>query len=246
MGQETGDFGRVKPGVVNDDLLPALDYIGKVLGNRPHSTFALTAAEDEMQDRVWRFLVAPPAEGFVFQYGTEITRAQSDGRATPGTERYYRWLQKAGFASVVGRYNAVANHAGADLALLPAVFAAICAVKETDRQRQVAADGLTLDADTLKQQRGRAAENAAYVLRFQQALRFRYASYSYALDHLLVEVPDRSAQGVDAALSGLAGWVERADGEEFCGAGGAGGRSGDVPIASRALLDGNGEGEFRK
>ena len=42
---ELGDFDRKKPGVLNDDVLPALEYFGKVLTNQPHSSFALTAAE---------------------------------------------------------------------------------------------------------------------------------------------------------------------------------------------------------
>lgn len=246
---ELGDFDRKKPGVLNDDVLPALEYFGKVLTNQPHSSFALTAAEEEMHNRVWRFLVAPQSKGWAFEYGPEIRKARADGSPSPGTERYYRWLSRADYESAAGRYGTLRAHVEADVATAGPVFDAICAVIEVDRQRELAAAQLgTIDAGTLKQQRGRAAENLAYEGRFVAALTFRYASYSYALDHLLVETPDPRARDVDASLSDLAGWVDRAQARDFCSAGPGvrAGQGGGIAIRSRTLIDARSEGEFRK
>lgn len=247
--QQLGDFDRRKPGVLNDEVLPALEYFGKVLANQPHSTFALTAAEEEMHNRVWRFLVAPQSKGWAFQYGPEIRKARADGAPSPGTERYYRWLSTADYESAAGRYGTLGEHVEADVATAGPVFDAICAVHEVDRQRALAAANLdTLDAATLRQQRGREAENLAYEDRFVAALTFRYSSYSYALDHLLVETPDPRARDADAGLSTLAGRVDRAQSRDFCSGvpGLRAGQGGGVAIRSRTLLDAPSEGEFRK
>lgn len=247
--QQLGDFDRKKPGVLNDDVLPALEYFGKVLTNQPHSTFALTAVEEEMHNRVWRFLVAPQSKGWAFEYGPDIRKARADASPSPGTEKYYRWLSRADYESAAGRYGTLHMHVEADVATAGPVFDAICAVIEVDRRRELAASELTtIDAATLKNQRGRAAENLAYEDRFVAALTFRYASYSYALDHLLVETPDPRARDVDASLSDLAGWVDRAQARDFCsGATGArAGQGGGIAIRSRTLIDAPSEGEFRK
>ena len=72
----------------------------------------------------------------------------------------------------------------------------------------------------------------------------RYDSYSYALDHLLVETPHREAIGVNGALSDLAVWVEAAQRGDFCsGAGVRPGKGVGVALPSRVLLqDRSGKG----
>ena len=42
---ELGDFGRVKPGVLNDKLIPETDRLMRRLGNQPVSDFNLTDEE---------------------------------------------------------------------------------------------------------------------------------------------------------------------------------------------------------
>ena len=107
---------------------------------------------------------------------------------------------------------------GADFATLPDTFAAICAVEEIDRERAVSAREITgigaeAQADTL----ARKAENDAQTGMFVHALRYRYDSYDYALNHLLVETPHPEAQGVDAALRQLGGPLRQAERGDFCG-----------------------------
>ncbi len=245
--RQLGDFGRVEPGVVNDTILPALDTIGKVLTGQPRSDFNWTDQEHEMHDRVWRFLVAPHARDWAFEYGWEIKRARTGDRRPRQFGRYYRWLSDHPYASSRVRFNTIGDHVFADLGTLTKVFSAICAVFEIDRRRAVAASEMTdIEPRMVREQRDREAENLAYVDRFVLSLSYRYASYSFALDHLLVETPHIEALEVDSRLSELAIWVDRAEAGDFCSDGWQRGGESNVPIRARVLLNAPNEGEYLK
>jgi len=251
---EIGDFGRPEAGVVNDEILPALDFLWKVLTNRPHSTLDRTEAEQEMLRRVWRFLVAPYAKDWAFNYWDADTRlARVDGRKTTRVESYYKWisgdmnwLTGVRYPAPAVRYATMHEHMGADLAMLPKVFEAICRVDELDRQRRVALEGIDVEPEILKNVEGRLEENRVYVGQFADALTFRYANYDYALNHLLVTQPDPAARMVDADLNELAIHVDRARSGDFCSGFGGMAGDGDQPIRSRVLMGNPDEGEFRK
>lgn len=252
--QELGDFGRVKDNSLNQQVLPALEYLFKVLTNRPHSTLERTAAENEMLARVWQYLVAPHVKDWAFPYGDNIRKARIDGAVTPGVKDYYgwlsgklNWLTGVKFESATQRYRLMGQHIATDLALLPPAIASVCAVEELDRQRQVAlANVETADPDARRNAEARIAENDAFITRFAAALTFRYASYDYALNSLLVVYPDPEAKAIDAQLSALATYVEEVASDSLC-ADGRGPITGkDVPLKSRVLLDQKNEGEFRK
>jgi hypothetical protein len=242
-----GDFGRVDPGVVNDTIFPAIDTVGKFLTGQPQSRLLRTDEEGEMHDRVWRFLVAPYAKDWAFEYGWEIKPASLDDRRPKRIGRYYKWLHNSGYASSHARFNAVTEHAAWDIGTLPGVFHAICVVEEIDRQRAVAADGLPdIEPRYLREVNVRYSENQAYIGRFVLALAYRYQSYGYALDHLLVETPHREAVDTDAALSELAVWVDRAEARDFCGHGWGHDADGDGAIRPRVLMNAPSEGEYLK
>lgn len=244
---ELGDFGRVKPGVLNDTIIPETDRVMRRLGNQPVSNFNITDEEREMHDRVYRFLIARHARDWAFDYEQVIFVAGVFSSRPDKFDLYYRWLSNERYASSRVRYNTIADDIGADLLTLPATFKAICAVVEIDRQRAVAATELTdVEAPMLKQVRLRKAENDLYVGRFVAALGYRYGSYSYALDHFLVETPHGEAVNVDERLSRLAGWVDRAEAFDFCGDGWDDGIGGRGAIPGRVLMDAPSEGEYRK
>jgi hypothetical protein len=244
---ELGDFGRVKPGVLNDTIIPETDRVMRRLGNQPVSNFNITDEEREMHDRVYRFLIARHARDWAFDYEQVIFVAGVFSSRPDKFDLYYRWLSNERYASSRVRYNTIADDIGADLLTLPATFKAICAVIEIDRQRAVAATELTdVEAPMLKQVRLRKAENDLYVGRFVAALGYRYGSYSYALDHFLVETPHGEAVNVDERLSRLAGWVDRAEAFDFCGDGWDDGSGGRGAIPGRVLMDAPSEGEYRK
>ena len=210
-----GDFGRAQPGVLHDEILPAIGKTRAELAGEPVSRFNLTDEEREMHDRVWRFLVAAHAHDWFYDVSVELQRTRLSGardyKFTP--DRYYRWLRQTDYASSRVRYRTVADHVTADLGTMPATFRAICAVLEVDRQRGIAAREV---AGGREQALARKAENDMRVDWFVRAVAYRYESYSYALDHLLVETPHEEAVEVDGLLSRLAIHVESAQRGDFC------------------------------
>ncbi len=245
--QQLGDFGRMAPGFVNDELLPLLDPNRKGMNGRPVDGFNLTDEETEMRDRVWRFLVAPHAKDWAWPYTAEIRPAKAGGGTARQVGKYYRWLTGERYASSRVRYNTMAAHVEADIGTLPATFRSICAVIEVDRLRGVAVaeiDGLEPAMQARVDRRDRL--NGAFIGRFVLALDFRYQSYQYALDHFLVETPHQEAVKVDAALTELIVWVERANAHDFCGDGWSPHRGGQTALPGRILLEAPDEGEYLK
>ncbi len=214
-----GDFGRAQPSVLHDEILPAIGKTRAELAGEPASQFNLTDQEREMHDRVWRVLVSPHSYDWFYDFSVELQRTRISGardhKFTP--DRYYRWLRQTDFASSRVRYSAVADHVDADLDTMPTTFRAICAVIEVDRQRAIAAREIASigeggRSETLE----RKAENDLKIDWFVRAVSYRYDSYGYALDHLLVETPHEEAIEVDGLLSELGIYVELAKRGDFC------------------------------
>jgi len=244
-----GDFGRAQPSFTHDALLPAIGKGRADLAGEPVSRFNQTDAERDMHNRIWRFLVSPRTVDWSYDFATEMrrTRLGPDLSTEFGVHRYYRFLQRTEFASSPVRYHRIDEDIVDDLNTLPSTFAAVCAVIEVDRQRQVAlravggSDG-KLRGDT----EARRIENQVSIGWFAAALRYRAESYSYALDHLLVETPHEEGRLVDRRLQLLAPYVRWAGMGEFCqtAAVSAGVHKGDV--RGRVLMSPPSEGPYRK
>lgn len=244
---ELGDFGRVKPGVLNDDIIPKADRFGRWITGQPVSDFNITDQEREMHDRVYRFLIARHVKDWAFDYEQVVMVASLFSRRPSRDDLYYMWLTREPYASSRVRYNTITDDVGADVLTLPSTFTSICAVIEVDRQRAVAASQLDdIEPEMIAQMETRKAENDLHIARFVRALRYRYDSYAYALDHFLVETPHMEAVRVDAALSEYAIWLDRAEAGTFCVNDAADWQDGREALPGRILLDGPSEGEYRK
>lgn len=242
----TGDFGRPQPGVLHDTIMPAIGKTRAQISGEPVSRFNVADEEREMHDRVWRFLVAPHARDWFYDTAVELQRTRVSGPTDVkfSPDRYYRWLRQADYRSSAVRYRTVGDHVQADLDTMPATFRAICAVLELDRQRQVASADLGhLQAADV---RARKLENDSTIQWFVRAARYRYDSYAFALDHLLVETPHRNAIALDGRLSALAIDVERAERGDFCSGHQAGSRNGAVALPSRVQMQAVDIGKYRK
>jgi len=240
----TGDFGRAERNVLNDEIMPA---IGNTISDG--SRFNLADQEIEMRDRVWRYLVAPHAYDWFGDVAVEFQRT----RITPisnkplKTRKYYDWLHSERFASSRVRYTRIEEDAIADLGMMPSAFASVCAVIEIDRQRGLASNQIAgLEDEVSVNAMKRHAENEAVIGWFARSVSYRYESYSYALDHLLVETPHEEAIGANARLNELAVWVEAAQRGDFCGDFGSHGNRDSTAIPSRVLRSAPDEGPYRK
>jgi hypothetical protein len=239
-----GDFGRAQSSVLHDDIMPAIGN-----ARAQGSTFNMADQEVEMRDRIWRYLVAPHAYDWFGDIAVEYqrTRILPMSNKPLKSRRYYDWLHSERFASSRVRYSRVGEDAIADIGMVPPTFAAICAVIELDRQRGVAWNSI----DGLEEQVGidaakRHAENRDAIDWFVRSLRYRYESYNYALEHLLVETPHEEAVELNATLNVLAVLVEAAERGDFCSDPDAGGKHGRDAITSRYLLSQPDEGMYRK
>ncbi|MEO6014126.1 MAG: hypothetical protein ABIQ30_11165 [Devosia sp.] len=216
---------------------------------RGGSSFNMTDQEVEMRDRIWRYLVAPHAYDWFGDIAVEFQRTNilpmSDKPLK--VEIYYGWLKSEHFASSRVRYARIADDAIADKLMMPAAFKSVCAVIEIDRQRDIALSEMTgLEPDVKAAAVARKPENQAAIGWFVRSVGHRYASYGYALDHLLVETPHEEAVDANAALSELAIYVDAAERGDFCSDPHADGRGTATGVRSRYLHTTPGEGPYRK
>lgn len=217
-------------------MLPAVGDFMARQRREPVSNFNQTDQEREMHDRTWRFLVANNAKDWLFNTEAEMQRVRIT-RAKDFTffpDRYYNWLKKTHYQSSRVRYATANRHILADLDTLPEAFRSVCAVIEVDRQRRIAVAELTDLAPTAHADvRARRIENQWYIDWFVRAVNYRYASYSYALENLLVETPHEQSVTLDATLRRLKPWVDRANRGDFCSGANGQGAGGGVTIPSR-------------
>ena len=239
-----GDFGRAERNVLNDELMPR---IGNAL--QKGSSFNLADQEIEMRDRVWRYLVAPHAYDWFGDVAVEFQRT----RMTPVSNKpldprkYYAWMKRERFASSRVRYSRIEEDAIADIGMMPSAFASVCAVIELDRQRGLASNQIAgLEDEVSVNAAKRHAENRLVIDWFARSVAFRYQSYSYALDHLLVETPHEEAIRANGKLNELAIWVEAAERGDFCNDPNARGRRDMQVIPSRMLRSAPDEGVYLK
>lgn len=244
-----GDFGRAERNVLTQDLMPAIGNARAWIDGETVSSFNLSDQEVEMRDRIWRYLVAPHAYDWFGDLMVELQRSRIVKISTKPmpTDLYYKWLHETRFASSRVRYTRINEDAIADIGMMPDAFRAICAVIEMDRQRGLAVAEISgLEAETIASVNARRAENIALIDWFVRGVGNRYASYSYALDRLLVETPHEEAVEANGTLSDLAVWVGAAEQGDFCSGPDGRGNGGAVAIRSRVLRSAPDEGPYRK
>ena len=232
VARPVGDLGRAAPSFTHDTAMPVVgDFIARQR-KEPVSDFNKTDQETEMHDRVWRFLIAAHSKDWFYDTAVELQRTRLTGATDLNfqVDRYYVWLKSTTYQSSRTRYNTVGSHINADIDTLPTTFAAICAVIEVDRQRAEAVRGLSgLDPMAASNVAARKQENDASIAWFVRTLNYRYDSYDYALDNLLVETPHEQSLAVDEALRRMSAYVTRANRRDFCG-GAISGNGGGAPI----------------
>lgn len=214
-----GDFGRAQDNVIHDEILPRVGAMAANERGEPVSRFILTDEEKLMRNRVWRFLIAPHANDWMFDAAVELqrTRLTEPTDLSYTTDRYYTQLRLSDYNSTATRYVTIAEDARTDLKTVPGTFHAICEVMEIERRRGVALKGLYPNNDAVRKEvKAREFENANVIAWFTRALDYRYKSYDVALNRLLVETPHQEAGLSNVALNRLAIFVDRAKQGEFC------------------------------
>ena len=205
---QTGDLGRVHQA-------PA-SFFDRPFGLQAKSDFSIIEGDEEKQMRnvTQRFVSTIDGRSWLTSIRNIVRRIEG---GKPLESDYYLWLRSQPFSSDAGRYNALLGEVELDSITLPNVFTAICAVQEKDRRRSIAAEAIVqTDLETLNALSERRRANNENTAKFTAILGFRYDSYSYALEHLLVESPHELARQVDDKLNILAVQVQVAEANQFC------------------------------
>lgn len=209
------DFGRQPDSVLSRQVLPGLE---RVIQPIKDSDLLLADQEDEMRRRFVRFFESPLMRDWENRFEKRLISGRIEEARYDENElaRYYTGLRNQNFASSSVRYLAVARDIESDIMTIPNAFKSVCAVLELDRRRKIALAGVGGDEALAVSVERRVLWNKYRIAQFAVAISFRYDSYTYALERLLVETPDVSARRTDQQLSDMGQYVMHAENGQFC------------------------------
>lgn len=200
--RQTGDFGRRHDNIVTGTLLPATGQLAAAIRGEPMSVHPLTDDELEMRRRAWHFLM-PGHEEAVFRMRlSELAYT----RVLPpfpyhGREAYHATLMSGQFRSVASRYRRLADDIESDRQLTFPFTRVAARVCQADRVRSAAIPHVAhLDGHTHEHALARMAENALLVAWVKTEMVRRTEMWRYALEHLVLEGPQREAIIAERAL----------------------------------------------
>ncbi|MHB2167819.1 hypothetical protein [Alsobacter sp. R-9] len=204
---ETGDFGRPKPNLWNETTGPLVGKFAATAREEPVSWSMLTDDEQELRKRAWHFLMPNREQwGFEKQLADLAAKRVIPADLVPkDSTAYFGALKEWGDRSPRSRYQRLREDIDNDRQLLGSYIAVACRVEEMDAVRIKALDKIDEVTDwQAEQARNRVAENEALTAWVLDESVFRLAGYRYALQHLVIESPDRDAVKVERTLTAYA------------------------------------------
>lgn len=200
--QQTGDFGRRHDNIITGTFLPTTGQLAAAIRGEPMSVHPLTDDEQELRRRAWHFLM-PGHEEAVFRMKlSELAYT----RVLPpfpyhGREAYHATLMSGPFRSVASRYRRLADDIESDRQLIFPFTRTAARVCQADRVRSAAIPHVGhLDEHTHSHALARMAENALLVAWVKTEMQRRSEAWRYALEHLVLEGPQREAIIAERAL----------------------------------------------
>jgi hypothetical protein len=213
-----GDFGRIRPELVGENMH---DWVGRdatTAAGGPISDFRTTDQERELRDRAYALIEPPYNRGrwdsVLREYGfyNNPVNPQPFNR----TEYLYK-LHRVYRRSEASAYAQIITDARNDVDRLQPFFAVAGRVTDMDRRRKEALKHVSnLDPSEQGNAIARNQENAAVIAWVCVSLKERLMAYRYALERLVIAVPASSAADADSAIALLA---TRRD--QYCGVQGA-------------------------
>jgi len=188
----TGDFGRAKPSVLHDSVMPLAGEQTARNRGEPVSKFNLTNDEELLRDRGWGLIRPPAAKDWIGGTKVELTRTrmlpEADGRVPP--DLYYIYLRSDKFRSSDARYDRLSADARADSKLVLPFCEVARRVQAADTERLRALNNRELVTEEIYNgAKARVWENSKYVDWVAQALNYRVAAYKIAARSLEIETP---------------------------------------------------------
>ncbi len=206
-GCSGGDFGRTRQDFLNDGMHSWIgaEATGSV-GLRP-SQFQLTDSERRLRDLAYPLIEPPhsrPAWKSVFG---DYKTIPSPWRQTPVFDRtaYGRRLIDEPHRSNSSRYAQLMDDVRDDLTRFDPFFSNAVRVLDLDRKRNAS---LKMVSELSPRERAdavaRMEENTLIVQWVTQCLEQRVSSYRWALERLVIQVPDNMAADADRLINELA------------------------------------------
>lgn len=201
-----GDFGRVQPSLVRDDIH---DWVGRDAARRagaPVSTNNLTEDERELRDLAFP-LIEPPYDRqrwdqVVFEYGMSRSFERKLWAFDPTA--YYRHLEGQPVRSSLVYYNRLIDDARNDIVRIEPFFVVAHRVADLDRRRQEALAHIgDLNPVERANAQARVGENALVIAWVDNSLNQRCAGYRFALERLAVGEPELATAEADRVLTQL-------------------------------------------
>lgn len=200
-----GDFGRPAPSVF-DDLLSSAGTVSAAARGEAASWFHLTDDEQRLRDRAWRLVMPSHERNHVERLISDFAhRRILPAEAQSGAVAdYHRALVGGSYASQASRYNRLADDALSDRQLIGEFHATALRVIAADRARLRTMEASPRIAPERRDPAyDRVVENEGVMLWVCERMGFRLASYRYALDNLVVEMPSRDAVRAERAIMAL-------------------------------------------
>jgi len=210
-GCANGDFDRVKPGLVTDDIH---NWVGTTaaLGNgAPVSDYPLTDDERLLRDLAYP-LIEPPYDrqrwfSILNEYG--IDRIFHHDWSRFDEQAYMRALMNTVFRSESGRYARLGDDIRNDRTRVPGFFEVAGRVLDMDRKRE---KNLAMVSYLTEREQfnavARNGENALVISWVQWSLVARAVSYRVALERLSISAPMPAATDLDRSLVALGNLID--------------------------------------
>jgi len=210
---QTGDFGRQRPNVINDSVLPVVGMVSTYSAGEPVSHFNYTDDERTLRNLGWTLVVPTHSHDWIGRTAAELQRAQIIRRLdlVLSPERYSAMLSGERYRSSDARYARIMDDAVKDMAAIEPYMAYVARVRIADEQRINAAFGLPdIGASELAAAHGRVAENQRQMAWVKRAMLFRLYAYRYAVDRLMIQTPSRLAGQTIERLNALEALIQNA------------------------------------
>jgi hypothetical protein len=196
-----GDFGRVRPSLVSDDIHA---WMGPAVARgplEPRWHHQLTDEERRLRDLAYP-LIEPPYDRN--RWYSVLGEYDLSGRPWPYPDRatYASRLFQTPYRSQTARYNKLIEDIRNDVMRIDPFFGVARHVADLDRKREQSLAYVTdlspeEHANTLR----RIAENRAIVRWVRESVHERALSYRVALERLVIAAPGQVAAEADRALT---------------------------------------------
>jgi hypothetical protein len=201
-----GDFGRLNPSYVSDDIH---DWVGRRAAydrGRLPSAASLTEDERQLRDLAYPLIEPPFDRGRFDAVLLEWGLAGHGERSWPGIDRtsYGRRLLAKHFRTTSGRYSQLIDDIRNDTVRVEPFVATARRVLDMDgKRKQSIAYVSGLGEGELKRAKRRIVENSLVVAWVNRSMHERAAGYQYALERMVLDAPSPTAVEAERALTRL-------------------------------------------